>query len=546
MKEYRKELECFLKDKLYIVCLIVIALMAYGFSATNITVGIDDLECDRYIGSRNELLAAGRFGWLFWNKLFGFNNRYVENNFVYEVAGVVLLIWAAMNLCILMKNVTSDKISMTAYTIFSCSLISYPLMNEIWEYTGVNISICGAVVFVSFALLLTRSQLLNGFDIRKFLGCSVLLMIVCAGYESVAVVYVFLVFGLLFLQVIFETEKKETMSSLIRQGLFYAGPLAVGVILRTVVHRSLLFILHISPLKNGDTNIWWGKLPVKQVISDVLRGIIKEYFVKGIIYFPITELIVCVVVFLIIGIVLWKQKKNQAYWLPAIGMLISLVLLTLIQGRASHYRSCQVFAFFVAFVMMLTYTLLKNSKKRWIKAFSVAVVVFSSVICIHQASTMNYYSTMNYLRSEEEKRVICDIGNTLSKEYDFEKPVIFTGSFTLSEDLRQRVMIDKEDIRWLYFSKAYGLFSDKDIYNGEEYRKLPNTNVNSVIQWGMSAFGGQKGLEKLFRFYGFDYHAANYSIRNDAEEYVKQHGIQAYPEDGYIVEREDYIIVNMK
>ena len=59
LNEYKKQLESFLNNRIYLLSLIIIAVLAYGFSAANITVGIDDLECDRYIGEKNELLAAG-------------------------------------------------------------------------------------------------------------------------------------------------------------------------------------------------------------------------------------------------------------------------------------------------------------------------------------------------------------------------------------------------------------------------------------------------------------------------------------------------------
>lgn len=545
LNDYKKQLESFLNNRIYLLSLIIIAVLAYGFSAANITVGIDDLECDRYIGEKNELLAAGRFSWLFWTKLFGLKNRYVENNFVFEVAGVICLMWAAINFCILFKKIAENRINDAAYTVFSCVLISYPLMNEIWEYTGVNIVICGGILFASFALLFMKEQLDSKFNIYKYFISSILLMIICAGYESVAVVYVFMVFALLFLQIVFEKKKNNSLQSIIKEGAFYAGALILGVILRVVVHTILLGITGVSLMQNGDTSIWWGKLPIVQVFSDILRGIIKEYFLKGIIYFPITELICSVIIFLIICIVLWKKRICRLYLVPAVGMLVSLILMTLLQGRVSPYRTCQVFAFFVAFVVMLAICLFSGSEKRYVQKVGNLLILFLGVLCVHQAITLNYYFTVNYLRSEEEARVVCDIGDELSSKFDLDKPVIFTGAFELSDDLKKRVKIEKEDIRWVIFSKAYGMFSDKDIYNGEEYRKLPNTNVNSVIEWGMSAFGSQDGLWKLFRYYGFEYIMADYSKKDEAEKFVEENEIPNYPEDGYIYEKEDYIIVNM-
>lgn len=517
-----------MKDKIYLIFLALTIFLAYGFSAANVTIGIDDLECDRYIGADQELLAAGRFSWVFWTKLFGFKNRYVENNFIFEMAGAVLLAWAAVNFCILLKKASGDKLKRVSYCLFSCILVSYPLMNEIWEYTGVNIAVCGAICFVSFALLFMRSQMHHGFCLKQFAAASLLLMIVCAGYESVAVVYVFGVCMLLFVEMSFEKECRRTFRELIRQGAFYAGALAAGVMLRVIVHHILLAVLGLGKVVNGETGIRWGTVPTTQILSDIVRGIVKNYVIRGIIYFPITELVVCVAVFLFILVILCRYRKNKLFLLPAIGMLISLIFLTLLQGIASPYRTCQVFAFFVAAVVSLSVHYTTTNAKRMVRGFGIVLAVGSSVLCIHQVSTMNYYLTANYLRSEEEARVICNIGQKLGEKYDSEKPVIFTGSYELSENTKQRVMIEENDPRWKIFSKAYGLFSDKDIYHGEEFRKLPDTNVNSVINWAMSAWDSQESLEKLFRYYGYEYHAADYSLRDEAEEYVQEYGVPAF------------------
>ena len=50
--------------------LIVLTIVAYGFSAFNPTVGIDDLARDIYIGDGNAMLSATRWGMNVWIKLF--------------------------------------------------------------------------------------------------------------------------------------------------------------------------------------------------------------------------------------------------------------------------------------------------------------------------------------------------------------------------------------------------------------------------------------------------------------------------------------------
>lgn len=53
-------------------------------------------------------------------------------------------------------------------------------------------------------------------------------------------------------------------------------------------------------------------------------------------------------------------------------------------------------------------------------------------------------------------------------------------------------------------------------------------------------------MEKLFQYYGFDYKAANFvQIYSEAAQFVNENKIPGYPAEGYIVDRGEYIIVNL-
>ena len=41
---------------------------------------------------------------------------------------------------------------MFGYGLFACLFVSYPLMNEIWEYSGANICVCGGYLLDAAAL----------------------------------------------------------------------------------------------------------------------------------------------------------------------------------------------------------------------------------------------------------------------------------------------------------------------------------------------------------------------------------------------------------
>lgn len=201
MKQYRTELEYFLKKTYFIAFLMILALVGYGFSMTHPTINIDTLPSDIYIGDGQNMLQSGRFGNTFWSILFGFRGKYLENHFVIGLLAVLMLIWAAINFCILFRRASQDRISSPAYLVFCGFLISHPIMTEIWEYQGANLYVCGDYLLVSFSLLSLYTQLTEKrFCFFRSLFALSCMTIVCSSYESLVVVYIFCVLGVLYLQ----------------------------------------------------------------------------------------------------------------------------------------------------------------------------------------------------------------------------------------------------------------------------------------------------------------------------------------------------------
>ena len=110
----------------------------FGFDISNLTINIDSLAGDIYNSSTGQMIPSGRFGLQFWNFFFKNTAHLVENSYLTGILGLFFLIWAAINFCILFKRASNNTLSMPAYTVFAACLVSYPLMNEIWEYYGAN------------------------------------------------------------------------------------------------------------------------------------------------------------------------------------------------------------------------------------------------------------------------------------------------------------------------------------------------------------------------------------------------------------------------
>ena len=549
---YRDDFCAIVSDKIFCICTLLTAVLAYGFATFNMAVINDDLQGYIYVGEGMNMLASGRFTIYLIDRLTSTTIRGPAAAYPNDILAILGLVWAGINFCIFFRRVCGKDISNAACTVFTCVFVSYPLITELWEYTGAYRVVAFGFLCDSFALMLMydvlhRQQLGKW---KKILVSCVLMMLVSAGYESLVPVYIFSVFAVLALQVVYGTEKEKKLTEITRQGLCYAGVLGVGLILRIVVHKIILLQLDLSPAMNGETAIVWGVMPAGQVLTQTLVGILRDYVLRSLIYFPLTELAVAAVILLVMGIAAGK-KHGWAILLPGLGMYFSLIVLSLVQGCVTGYRSCQVFTMFVAFTAMFVVVMAERAEKSWLR---VAVLILCGYLCFHQADQTNYFLTLSYMRTEEERSVIRNIGTELYSDFDMEKPVIFIGGgYTLSDGITEAASIPEDSGRWIVYEKIYTKVNAYlEYYNleqmGKPYRKLPQTNVNSVIGFSRWAFNQtQEPMQRLFAFFGYDYILPDCNaLYTEAYAYVEDNQVPAYPKAGYIQDAGEYLIVHIQ
>ena len=550
MHSYCSDLKKIFGNKVYTAAVLLIALLCYGFAAFNTSVSLDDLEVERYVCNGGTLLTSGRFATVLWAQLLGYSHDLPLNSTAIDILSVLMLVFSAANFSILFRRISAEKISLGACTVFSCLLISYPLMNEIWEYTGANLNVCVGFLLASFSLLSVYDFLET--DGKKqwyrLIPSALMMMLVCAGYESIVPVYVFMVFAVLALQAVYGKTENKKLRVMILHGLVYAAVLAAGLLLRIIVHRGILLFTGLEAGTNGATEIRWLLYPVSYIVKYLIADFARHYVLKGIIYLPLTELVVAGVVFIVFGIFVCR-KHGRSLLLPGFGMLLSLILLSLVQGVWSPYRTCQVFAVFVAFTVLIVLTWLQNAelkRMKWCKPVAFSLAAF---LCVYQSLYLNYFLTLNHHRSEEELHAARSIGADLEAFNEEEKPVIFVGKYTLSDYIQEAASIPEDSVRWQLYKKAYaGTYA----LMGETYdvsylsRKLPMTNINSVIDWSVNNRFKQESMENLLNYCGFEYQKADYNaVYSEAVAYAAAENMPAYPQNGYICDAGAYVIVNI-
>ena len=542
MKKYFEEISFFLNSRFYCVLTILTTVIAYGYAATNISIGVDDVRGQLEIGEGREVIASGRFSQAILPNLLGYHTEWIENSFAIDVLAVIILMLSAINCCILFRKKSKDSLSVIALSVFSSLMLTYPLINEIWEYTHINICICMGIFLSTVVVYAVDDWIATKWNIGKVICVSLMMTIVCTSYESVVSVYIFLVFAIIFLAILFDTDK-WSMRLLIKTGLIYLLILFSGLIGRIVIHKAILVIFHIPYVTNGAVGISWEINELGRQLYALIVGWVDMYLLKSIIYFPLTEIVILGIAYIGLFVYFLIYSKKYIIAVPGTGILLSLVILSLLQGSVTYYRSCQVFSFFVAFSgMLLCYVVQKLNKK----IIEHVVIIVLCWLCIVQSVNLNYWLTLNHLRSEEEQRVICDIGSDLrGGKYDMSKPVVFTGAYWLSDEITELASISKEAIRWKAYSYVYSKLHNKDyssVYNNAS-RKLVQTNVISVISW---ALGNQKDMQALFAKQGISVGILeDTEILDEVYEKVYYGKVPIYPKEGYIEEEEKYIAVYM-
>ncbi len=545
IKRYLEDLKVLLNYKPYSVSVLLVSVLSYGYAMFNTAISIDDLEYDRYVGSGNVMLSAGRFGMWFWSFIEG---EY-ENSYLIDLFAVILFILATTSFCVLFRRITRNRISAGALTVFSCMFISYPLINEIWEYTGANVNICGAFFLCAITILLMHEQIhiKNWRNPWRIIVSSLCMMIVCAGYESVISVYVFFVFAVLAMQMIYGKKKEKKFLEFMRQGIIYASVLVAGLVLRVVVHQIILKALDLTYKANGEVTIQWGTRPLAEIIKNLIADFSHDYFARGIVYMPIGVLVISVVAFIVLGLVACK-KHTFLLIIPGLGMLLCLVLLSLVQGSVSPYRTCQVFAAFSAFAFMLIIDCIPRNKSKSISYIRVTALVLCGYLCFSQAAYLNQLFEANYRRSESEAFAVRQMIVDLRRDFDPDKAVIFIGDYPIDPDILEDVSISKDSYRWKLYEKVYvGVSEILNVPHNVNIlpNKLPDTNVRSHINWSRRVFS-QTAMQKLFDYYGYSFELANYyGLYDEAVAYATENNMPEYPQKGYIKDVGDYIIVNL-
>lgn len=523
-----------LNRKLFYVPLLLFAVIAYSYSIYNRTISWDDMMRDHYVGSGN-IMLSGRWGMVLWCKLFGLTEL---QPFADRFISLLFLLLSGVLTCYLLFSIDCSK-TIIHYTVFASLFVTYPLINEIWEYGVANISTTGGICLSTLSVIILRRNISCR---QRIFIASLLLILPVSSYESAAFYYISLVLALFFYDyscgsIIFTNFKK-----LFYILLLYFVPLFNAVVLRFIISFVINSIYNLSYTSGGNTSITWLFTSFHEVITNYITYSLIDYGIKSLVYFPITEFVILLAIFIVL--LLYKLFKQKAYmaFLLGIAFVLSLFSQSLLQGMTLPYRNAIALNLFVGFS---AYYMLKEveSVSGLFKYSTLFVLI---CFCVHQSFYMNKLLCLNNQRSENELEIVRNIGQQLYSNFD-KKPVVFVSPYAIGPWVRNEVYFDETTWNGHLFSNLRNkLIVENDISG--KYNKFVETDVNCCTEQYAS-------LKNIFSYLGYEINIVGPTERPSTPEYghkemtllrkatkeSKQLGMRPYQ----MVDRGDYIIVKM-
>ena len=502
LNEYKETIKYFLSDKRYIISVIIVAILSYGFTITHYSIGIDDLCFDRYVHG-TYILSAKRWGtWLLYNVLQ--INEFTP--FWLDTVVAIFMVVVAIILSTFLKKHLGDKIKMWGYILFSSLLISNPLINHFFIYQSTNLAIvisnltviiCAIIIFENY--FKENKKIIN-------IVCGLILTIPIAMYESCAQTYIVLLFVTVFIKLI---QNKTPNKKLYKYFCLSISMLILGIVLYFIIGNVLVFFLdkfNILQTNHAYTGSMWQVEKFRLMSIGEKLSAINEKFMQdfSIYYLPVATFMGFSFITILLEVIKLIKTSKVLRIVSVLGIILSNFIL-IFMLLVILFRTQFSWIITTAFLGLYLYQSLCNKK-----VIGILLKIGAVFLIVIQTRTLNQYFYNEYKRYEKEKAIANDIAMNVMKTCDYkDKPII------------------------CIYTKQ----------NGDKYR-INRDNGNSLINWGITAFNEkQTELTKFINEQGYSF---KYITKEQEEKAIKQ--LAKMPEEEiykYIIELDDAIIVNL-
>lgn len=554
MKRLLSEVKVFCRCKLYVIGLALVAVGAYGFAITHYAIGMDDTVIPLYF---EEGLApyVGRWSLFLINKFFHIAD-FVP--WMTELVSVIILMGSVTLWCVLWKRICEKKAALPtwSYLFVAAVFISCPLISEIFVFYLHN-GVCLGYGVTALALLALLSGLSvkasKEYYIRRMCLSAVLLTVALGFYESFMIVFIigavlcFFLIRCLYGRKGEDAEWTVKLVHWIGSGVF---TIIISVILRFVVLKVIHIVYQLEGFDRYNVlyrSLFGDIFTAEGEFTMVIKRFFVKYYVNAIVYLPITVLVAAIAVIGIYALYSGIQKRDILLPVCAVVLVVLPVLMSLIEGLATRYRTAQYVPVLCAFaVLLLLIELYMHKSPQWIRVIS---FLFLSVLIFNQCTDMNKWFYIDYLKYEDARKVMDQIAYDLENDYDTNKPIVFKGAYTVPYEICEDAYVSFASREYMWIRR---MTDPIDTHLKEKYFApigfgFAESPVVSVLQWGVTAFDGtSQQLIEFWKMHGHDAFrcVTDLKVIEEAESIRQETNMPGYPKEGYIMELEDYIIVN--
>lgn len=571
-KKWTGYIRKFWENRVFMGILLLATVGAYGYKVTNATIGIDDTP-SLYYFQEGLVAIVGRWVLFLLNKVVSLA-EFVP--FVTDFAAVVLLVLAAVVWSALFYSVLGEKVPVVGYAFFAAVFLSCPLISEVFTYflhNGIAIGYlcCGISLCLIREWQCSSRKMQKNQGMREKLRClattkimaaSVFLWIAMGCYESFMILWLSgLMLLLLTERIVSGRQQKDVFATLVAG----AATALLAIVLRSLMIVAVTKVFHLEYLQGEAVQrsvtemLGWMLEPgALGALAMILKRTFVLYGVFAYAYLPIRIFVLAAAVITVVTLV--RVIRGRDLWalvlLPA--AYLAAFSLVFIEGKATLYRSAQFLPVFCGYgVLLFCYAVWQLTASGAGKAEKTAgrkaaggvrglAVLLLVVITWNQCMDMTRWFYVDKKKYDVAVKTVDQIAMDLEQNFDTSKPVIFTGNYEIPYSIIRDAYVSYGSTTYFKMKRLTDLIDPDllDKYNrGSKGVWVAQTPALSVIDWGRYAFDSDVELVKFFRMHGHELVALeDISLYADAEK--ESLDLPEYPQEGYIVDKGDYIIVH--
>lgn len=504
IKEYKKHIKELLNNKKYIFSIVLVAILSYGFTISNFSIGVDDLGFDRYV-TGPYILVAGRWG---TTLIYTMLQIFQFTPFWLELIVTILTVIMGLIFTAFLKKECSEKFKNIHYIIISSMLISFPMLHQSFIYQSTNFSVILSNLMLMTIAILIYENFSKDNKLTYYMICIVTLPFFMSMYESCCQTYIAMVLIIAFIQLYKNKASKEATKNVIK----YISTSVLIMIYAICLNYVIVYIIKNVLAKNNllvpdysSKSIPWLNFKNINIINvfkdNILLKIINDF--KDLFY--IKSFIILAIVSLMFTIVDAIKNKKYLLILLMLGIILINFAINILQIRILYRINtswCLSIAFFASFILMYI-----DGKK----ANNITSILLLIIIFFH-TKIMNQMFYNDYIRYQKEANYAYSIATMIIRECsDTTKPIV-------------------------YFY---------DIKQGNNQNRINQDNGWCVIDWSTWAFG-EPGSEmtKFINSLGFNFTIATNEQMQDAQQEILETDFNLLKDQG-LYETDKYIIVSV-